>query len=197
MYGTGYALESPDAERCYSAAGEFAEKAYILDPYNLFVQLSLVLKCFLFDEKERFFHLADRMLERNPNSTLRLGGLGFYLCLYGDWERGKKILDSVMVGHMEYPRFFHGATMLYYYRNGAYDRALQEAMRYQVPGFFWGPLLRASVLGQLERFSEAQNELEQLKRLKPDFQDKPRYLISRFVKDESLVDHVLRGLQKA
>lgn len=197
MHGTAYAMDYPDADKSYNIAGELSEQAYLLDPYNIFVQVVLGFKCFLYNEKERFFHLADRILEKNPKSTLRLGALGFHLSLYGDWERGKQILDSVMLGHMEYPRYFHGATTLYYYRNKSYELALQEAFRYKVPGFFWGPLLRAMVLGQLSRNTEAQAELKQLKLIKPDFEQKARYLISRFVKEESLVDHMLEGLQKA
>lgn len=197
MHGTAYALDYPHADKSYIVTGELAERAYNLDSYNLFVQLSLAHKCFLYNEKERFFHMADRMLERNPKSTLRLGGLGFHLSLFGDWERGKKILDSVMHGHMEYPRFFHGATTLYYYRNEAYELALQESKMYRVPGFFWGPLLRSAVLGQMSRNKEAQTELQNLKRIRPDFEKQARNLISRYVKEESLVEHIVDGLQKA
>ena len=67
MHGTAYALDYPDADKSFAAAGELAERAYLLDPYNLFVQLALAFKCFLFDEKERFFHIADRMLERSKH----------------------------------------------------------------------------------------------------------------------------------
>ena len=197
LHGTAYSLDYPDAEKSYACIGEMSEQAYLLDPNNLFVQLSLMYKCFLYEEKERFFHLADRILERNPRSTLRLGALGFYLSLYGDWERGKQILDSVMKGHLEYPRYFHGATALYYYRQKDYPSALNEANLYHVPGFFWGHMLRAAILGQLGRKEEAQKALDRVKQIKPDFEAKRSYLISRFVKEESLVNHILEGLSGA
>ena len=136
------ALDYPGAKTSYAVTGELAERAFILNPYNLFVQLSLAFKCFLYDEKERFFHIADRMLEKKPESTLRLGALGFHLSLYGDWERGKQILDSVMHGHMEYPKYFHGATTLFFYRDKSFELALKEAKKYKVPGFFWGPMVQ-------------------------------------------------------
>lgn len=197
LHGNAYALDYPEADKSYASFGALAEQAYLLDPYNLFVQLALLYKCFLYDEKDQFFHLADRILERNPKSTLRLGALGFHLCLYGEWERGKQILDSVMQGHLEYPKYFHGATTLYYYRNRSYELALKEAKMYKVPGFFWGPMLRAALLGQLSRKQEAQTEVQHLMRIKPDFEKKARFLISLFVKEDSLVVHILEGLQKA
>jgi hypothetical protein len=36
-----------------------------------------------------------------------------------------------------------------------------------------------------------------LKQMKPDFEKKAHYLVSRFVKEEPLVVHILEGLQKA
>lgn len=197
MHGSAYTLDFGDPVKSRKIIRKLAEEAYILNSNNLFVQLGLMYKCFIFDEKERFFHLADRMLERNPKSTFRLGALGFHLSLYGDWERGKEILDSVMQKNLEYPRYFHGATTLYYYRDKDYEKALKEANNYQVPGFFWGPMLRAAVLGQLSRKTEAQKELEQIKRIKPDFENKTRYLISRYVKEDTLVEQLIEGLQKA
>jgi len=197
LHGNVYALDFPNAEQSYRALGELAERAILLDPYNLFVQIALAFKCFLYEEKDRFFHLADRILELNPQSTLRLGSLGFHLSLYGDWERGKRILDSVMQGNLEYPKYFHGATTLYFYRKNNYEEALRESRMYQVPGYFWGHLLRAAVLGHLQRLDEAMTELKLLIQLKPDFVKKARYLISRFVKEDPLVDHILEGLHKA
>jgi hypothetical protein len=98
---------------------------------------------------------------------------------------------------MEYPRYFHGATTLFYYRDKSYEGALKEAKKYKVTGFFWGPMLRAMVLGQLSRIEEAQTEVQHLRQMKLDFEKRPRYLISRFVKEEPLVEHIVDGLQKA
>ncbi len=67
----------------------------------------------------------------------------------------------------------------------------------QVPGFFWGPMLMAAVLGHLSRKQGTQTELQHLKRIKPDFNQNARILISLFVKEEPLVADILEGLQKA
>jgi 5,10-methylenetetrahydrofolate reductase len=47
------------------------------------------------------------------------------------------------------------------------------------------------------RISKAKPHIDNLKQLKPDFKSKASYLISRFVKEEELVEHVMEGLRKA
>jgi len=49
----------------------------------------------------------------------------------------------------------------------------------------------------LHNMNEAQANIDQLLALKPDFEKKARYLISRFVKEEELVDQVMEGLREA
>ena len=197
LYGQAYCLDYLDAEKSYAMIGDYAERAYLLDPNNLLVINVLVFKCFVYNEKDRFFQLADLALTMEPKGTLRKGSLGFHMSLFGDWERGKQVLDSVIQGNMQYPRYLHGATTLYHYRQESYEKALTESKLYQMPGFFWAPLLRAAVLGQLNRQEEAGTELGMLKQMKPDFEKKAHYLVSRFVKEEPLVVHILEGLQKA
>jgi len=197
LHGNRYGLDYPGAEKSYAAVGDLAEKAYILDPYSLFVKIVLSYKCFVYEEKERYFHLADRIEEQNPKGALRLGALGFHLCLYGDWERGKRILDKVMQGNMEYPRYYHGATALYYYRKKSYEKAHKEVMGYKGTGYWWEQMLNAAILGQLGSTDEAKAHIDSLSQVKPDFTVKAHDLITRFVKEESLVIHIIQGLQKA
>jgi 5,10-methylenetetrahydrofolate reductase len=58
-------------------------------------------------------------------------------------------------------------------------------------------MLRVAALGQLNRLDEAKPNIAHLLQLKPEFESKARYLISRFVKENELVEHVLDGLRKA
>jgi hypothetical protein len=133
----------------------------------------------------------------HPNSPMRLGSLGFHLSLYGDWERGKTILDKVMSRKVHFPQFYYGATMLYYYRTKQFEQALEEANQYDIPALFWGPMLRTAVLGQLNRVEDAKPHIAHLLQLKPDFERKADYLISRYVKEKDLVEQVIDGLRKA
>ena len=73
----------------------------------------------------------------------------------------------------------------------------KEAIQYDVPSLFWGPLLHAACLGQVQRQEDAKPQIANLLGLKPDFKEKVRMLIQRYVKEEELVEHILEGLQKA
>jgi hypothetical protein len=58
-------------------------------------------------------------------------------------------------------------------------------------------MLRLACLGQLKTKDGLSENLKELKTLRPDFTEKPRDLISRYVKEEELVEHMMDGLQKA
>jgi adenylate cyclase len=197
MYGTQYMLDLSNAKEAYEKMGMLAEKAIKLDPNNTTVRVILCYKCFVYNQKERFFREVDNCLSMQPKSCLRLGSIGFHLSLFGDWERGKSILDKVRKMKICFPKFFYGATMLYYYRLGEFETALEEANQYDMPTLFWGPMLQAAVLGQLKRIDEAKQNTDHLKQMRPDFEMNARYLISRYVKEENLVEQVIAGLRKA
>lgn len=197
MYGNAYALDLPDSEGAMERMNELIEEALILEPGNQIVRLANVFRYFLLNERDKFSSEVDHCMSMNLNSPLRVGILGFYLSLTGSWEYGKSILDNAINNDIGYPHFFHGATSLYYYRNNEFEKALEEANQYNIQGLFWGPMLRAANLGQLNRKKETREHIIHLKSLKPNFEEKAYYLISRFVKEEDLVEKVVEGLRKA
>lgn len=197
MLGTSYALDYPNSEGAYEKMDEFAEKAIAMDPNSQIVRIIYVSKCFMHNEKDRFMQELSHCLSLKMTSPFRQGILGFYLCLYGEWERGKSILDKAMNKSIGYPLFFHGATSLYFYRIDDFSSALDEAMKYDVPSLFWSFLQRIACLGQLNQKGKALNQIQYLTKLKPDFETKAKYLISRYIKEEDLVLKVMDGLRKA
>jgi adenylate cyclase len=96
-----------------------------------------------------------------------------------------------------YPGWFRMAPYFYYYRRGRYLEALHEARQFQMPQFFWDPLLRAAVLGQLGRAREAAQAVAELVRLKQDFSANGPFLIGCYVKFKDLADALLEGLRLA
>ena len=132
-----------------------------------------------------------------PNSPLLIGYLGWLLALYGEWDRGLVILGKGMELNPHYPGWFHMAPYFYFYHQGRYMEALQEAQQFQMPQFFWDPLLRAAALGQLGREREAAQAVAELLQLKPDFSTNGPFLIGCYVKFKDLADALLDGLRKA
>ena len=197
MHGNRYMLDLPDADKSYIQLGILSEHALKLDPNSMIVRVAHAFKCFTYNEREPFFATIEKCLAMKPNNSARLGALAFHMSLYGDWERGKKILDNLMHTNIGFPLYFHGATSLYYYRIEQYDKALKEANKYIVPSVFWGPMLQVAVLGQMNKPELAREHIIRIKQLKPDFEKKAGYLISRYVKEDSLVEHIMDGLRKA
>jgi len=178
-------------------ARELVQLAVSNDPVNQLVRIISAVLYFHLNNRELFYLEIKKAQALNPNSPLRIGGIGHFLAFYGDWEQGKKLLDKAMNRNISYPHWYHGTTTVYYYRQNDYEVAYKEAIQYDLPNLFWGPLLRAACLGQLKRQEEAEHQISHLLELKPDFQEKARMLIKRYVKEDALVEHIIEGLQKA
>ena len=136
-------------------------------------------------------------MEWAPSSPILLGSFAMYASLYGEWAIGKELLDKVYENNLDFPLYLLGVTCLYYYKDGHYKEALDQAIKYLIPGFFMGPLLRCACYSQLGQMELANKNKEELIKLRPDFQARGRFLIGNYIKEDSLVGHVIEGLRKA
>lgn len=195
-YQNVWAFSGPDADEALQEFVRLIEKAYALNPNHQLVLTGMGGKCFVFDERDRFFELFERSKEWLANSPLRLGAWAMHICLFGEWERGKKLLDQVFENNVLVPLWLHGITFLYHYRLHDYETALVEANKYRIPGLFWGPAFRSAALGQLGRLDEAEEEYAALLECRPDFKEKGRWLMGCYIKETSLLEHVLDGFAK-
>jgi hypothetical protein len=81
-----------------------------------------------------------------------------------------------------------------WFRAGDYEKAYQESLHFMMPELFWDPLLKASACGHLGRIEEGQGCVRALLALKPDFAQRGRILIGRYVKFEDIADRIIEGL---
>jgi len=196
LFGDIYALDFPGAEEAYKIFGACAEKAYAINPQNPFVRAILAYKCFMYGEEERFHAISDETVPWIPNTPIRLGAFAMYLSLFGEWVKGKELMDRVFENNMDIPMWLYGITCLYYYKDEEYELALKEANKYQMPMFPWGALLRAATNGQLDQKEAASRNIKELLNIRSDFEERGRYLITRFIKEDSLASHIIEGLAK-
>ncbi len=63
-----------------------------------------------------------------------------------------------------------------------------------MPECHWDQLLKASACGHLGRIEEGQACVRALLALKPDFAQRGRILIGRYIKFEDIVERVIEGL---
>lgn len=196
VYNNAWTFSGTDDDELLQEFARLAEKAYALNPNHQEVVTTLAGKCFHFDERERLFALFERSREWTANSPMRLGVWAMYISLSGEWERGKALMDQVFDRNSNFPLWLHGITCAYFLRHRDYEPALAEANKYQIPGLFWGPAYRASILAHLGRLEEAQREFDTLLECRPDFQECGRLLMGRFIKEPDMLDHVFEGFEK-
>lgn len=197
MHSDSYVFDEPIQEDSFELHGILAERAFELGPNSFLINTVLAVKHFIYEERQKFFDQYEKSIKMGPTWGLNKGTLAFHLMCYGEWEKGMKIMENVIKYSYKYPSFFHAATLLYYYRQKRFDKALTESDKLDTPLIFWAPMLRAAVMGQLGRVEEAGHSYDLLKQIKPDFEAKADSLISRFVKEPSLVSFVLEGLKQA
>jgi len=75
--------------------------------------------------------------------------------------------------------------------------ALAAAREYAPAGNFWAPLMLAVALVEAGLIKEAVRQTDRLLELKPDFPGRGRWLITRYVKFDDLVERVEADLARA
>lgn len=194
--GANYVLDVPGSEGAFEKLGDHAERAYALDPDNQYVRSILAMKCFHYRERDRFFHLMETSVESAAPSLSRLAQFATCACFFGEWERGMQLLDRLMANSPRIPEYLHGLRSVYFYRRQDYELALEEANKDHTPGFFWAPLFRCVILSELGRLEDAMREYQNLFELRPDFESRGRFLISRIVIEEDLLERFLQAFER-
>ncbi|MEJ2093241.1 MAG: hypothetical protein P8X65_13735 [Syntrophobacterales bacterium] len=197
LYTQNYAFQFDPGKSPLEKALVAARKGAVLEPETQITRGALADVYFHLNERELFLSEAEVALALNPNAPVPTGYLGWLLALYGEWEEGLAILEKGLKLNPSFPGWSHMAPFFYHYLQGDCEKAYQEALAFQMPQFFWDPLLRAAVLGRMGREPEGAQALAELLHLKPDFATEGRFLISCYAKFPYLIDELLDGLRQA
>jgi adenylate cyclase len=197
LHADNYALGFCEIEAPLEKALTYARRGLSLAPNNQFASDALSLIYFHRGDKDAFIRHVNQTIALNPNAPYIVGVAGWHLALFGEWERGLALLKKGMQCNPYYPSWFHLATFLNAYRLGDYEQALAEAVRFNFPGLYLDPMMRAAALGQIGKAVEAAQALDELLKLIPDFALQGRRLMGRYVKVDGLIDHLIDGLRQA
>lgn len=197
MYNHAYIWDLPGFTSPLETAVEYARKGAQLEPGNQLTRTVMAYEYLLLGELDSAIRESDVALSLNPNSPYFSGTIGYILIMAGDFERGRRLVDQAISINPCHPRWFHNACWLDEYRQGRYETAYREASMSGTLVGFWNPVLCASSLGQLGRASEARAYIEELRRLKPDFESRARELMARVSRIEHVVELIIDGLRKA
>jgi hypothetical protein len=122
--------------------------------------------------------------------------LGFQIAYSGDWERGCALAERAIQLNPNSPGWYWFPLIINAYRQRDYQRALDLALKVNMPGFWRTQFVLAISNAQLGQLDAARNAVRELLRIRPDFLVVWREELCKFWNAE-LVEHLIEGLRKA
>jgi len=178
-------------------AEALARKAVALDPACQTARFTMALVHFLKFQRELFLEEAEQAIKLNPNNANYLAAIALHTGMVGKWENAIEVVSRAKRLNPHHPGWYHIVAFMDAYRQREYDNALVAARRFNSPDFFWDPLIRAAVLGQLDRPEKAKKAVEELQALIPDFDVRGPSLIRRLAYMDEHVEMLVDGLRKS
>jgi len=197
LVATTYMFGYEEDESLLARAEALGRKAVALDPNCQPARWTMAFTHFLKFQRSLFLDEVKKCLQLNPNNAHFIAVLSLHLGMVGEWDRAMKLMGKAMRLNPHHPGWYHIVAFMNYYRQGEFDLALIEARRFNTPDFFWDPLIRAAVLGQLKRREDARKAVDELLALVPDFNLRGRSLIRRLAYLDEHVEILWDGLCKA
>ena len=196
LYAVNYSLELFDLETPLEKAVSFAERGVQLELADQRTRLIMAFIRLFENEIPAGLAETNRALALNPNSLIFLENIGHLLTLFGDWKRGPALIKKAIDANPHYSSIVHYSLWVDWVRQEDYEKAYLETLNFRTPSLFWDPLLKASVLGQLGRIEEGRRAVEVLLKLKPDFANRGRLLISHYIKFDDILSQIIEGLNQ-
>ena len=199
LYANIYSLEIPgfaiaEAEQ---KALAYAEQGSYLLPASQMSRAILAHVKMLSNDIESARRENELAYQLNPHSFYMMDGIGYIKTLLGDWEHGPALIRKTIKANPYYKTVVHYALWLDCLRQKDFENAYLETTELRRPAIFWYPLVKSSTLGLLGRIEEAGKFARDLLELKPDFRERGRLLISRYIKFDEIADQVIAGLAEA
>jgi tetratricopeptide (TPR) repeat protein len=196
QYANNYWLEMVDLSTPLEKAVEYAQKGAGLDPTNRLSRMILAYVRFMENKLDEARYEAETAYNLCPNSLMGLDTLGWVMALAGGWEQGTNWIKKALKLNPYYHPWVRHALCLNWFRAGNYEKAYLETLNLMRPECFWDQLLKAAVCGYLEKIEKGRTYVRALLELKPDFEQRGRILIDRYIKFEDIADRIIEGLCK-
>ncbi|UCF92243.1 MAG: hypothetical protein JSW39_28920 [Desulfobacterales bacterium] len=197
LYATDYQFGYDQVDQPLEKSMDLARRAISLDPACQTGRWAMALNYFLGGEKENFLSEIEQVISLNPNYCQIIGASALLLTMIGDVDRGLALINKVTRLNPFFPGWHCVIPYIIHYQKQEYEAALREALRINIPEFFWDPLLQAAVYGKLGQKADAQTSLQELLRLRPLFTTRWRQLMQAYVFSEENVAILMEGLRDA
>jgi TolB-like protein/Tfp pilus assembly protein PilF len=198
VYANGYLLHYDAKEKQEDLALVYARRAVAAEPSNPLAYYALSVSHVARKDIAAFLSAAEQALALNPLDGAIMGEVALWMSYSGNWQRGRELMERAMVLNPRHPGFLWYPLVHDAYRQKDYSRALDYALRVNLPGQFWTHLVLAMVHGQLGNRDAAARALEELLAIYPDFPAHAREEIEKFFyAQRAHAEHVIEGLRKA
>ena len=194
----GYSAEGgPDD--ALTRAGEAARTALDIDGDNHLANLAIARVRLSNGDVEGFRRAADRLLELRPRHADDLMTIAALFVITGDSDRGLALVDEAMGFYApdRPPGPFFVAHALHALATGDYDRALEQALKIDLPEWAVTPTIVAACAGLAGEQLIAQRAAQRLLDLDPEFPLHARAQFDKWHPDETLLMRLLEGLEAA
>jgi TolB-like protein/Tfp pilus assembly protein PilF len=192
----GFNVQRDPLGRALGAARRAVEAA----PSNHLAHHALAAALFFRRELQAFRNTAERAIALNPMDGDTIAYMGILLAYAGDWEHGCALAERAMELNPHHPGWYRFGSFFNAYRKGDYRGALDVALKFNFPSFFYTHAVTHAVLaatyGQLGKREAAGKALEDLLGLRPDFAGVARDEFGKWY-DPGLTEHLIAGLRKA
>jgi serine/threonine protein kinase len=197
VYQNEYAFGFNTLPNALDRALTAAQRAVELNRTSQIAYEALAMVHFLRRDLAAFAPAADRATSLNPRNSNTFAYLGNLLVFTRQFEKGTALTRKAMEMNPHHAGWFHFALIWDHYSRDEFDKVLEHTNRVNMPGFFWPPLIIASVCGQLGRKSEATTALNELLMIDPEFGSHARNYIEPWLYATGFIEQILDGLRKA
>lgn len=175
---------------------EAARRGVAMNGSDLRTRMVLAYVHLVNDQLDQARGETDMVVHVNRESLFWLDAVGYLLTLSGDWEQGPERIRRAMRMNPYHRKICYAALWLDAVRRGDPAAALAAASEYAPVSNLWSPLMSAVAMALAGLVTEAEAEIERLLDIQPAFRERGRWLISRHVKFEPVVDTILDALAR-
>jgi TolB-like protein len=191
-YTHGYHPRPDSMDRSLTAA----RRAVNLAPSSQLAHAALASAHFFRRELDEFRAQAERALALNRMQGYTTAFLGLHFAYSGDWERGCALAERATQLNPNHPGWYWLPLVINAYRQHDGERALQHALKINMPGLWTAQVALTVVSSQLGKMDQARNAMRALLADRPDFATRAQEDLSIWWQPE-MVEQMLGDLRNA
>jgi TolB-like protein/predicted Ser/Thr protein kinase len=191
-YTHGYHPRPDSMDRSLAAA----RRAVSLAPSSQLAHAALASAHFFRGDLGEFRAVAERALALNQMQGYTTAFLGLHFAYSGDWERGCSLAERATQLNPNHPGWYWLPLVFDAYRQHAGERALQHALKVNMPGLWTAQVALTVVNSQLGKMDQARCALRALLAARPGFAARAQEDLAIWWQPE-MVEQMLRDLRKA